>query len=203
MHDESTTRRRFLQASGGSLAMAWLGLHWPEITAAAGHGHEVAAGRIDHEFKVLTPAQVRDVEAIAAQIVPSGVTPGAREAGAVYFIDRVHTGIYAANAPEFLAGLAAFQAGFARQHPCAGPFADLDGPGQIEYLKRIEATPFFGRMKFLTVAGLLALPAYGGNEQKLGWKLVGFIDQHAWQPPFGHYDRDYPGFVPYAKEPRS
>jgi hypothetical protein len=49
------------------------------------------------------------------------------------------------------------------------------------------------------VLGLLALPSYGGNADKLGWKLVGFVDQHAWQPPFGHYDAGYPGFVPYTK----
>ena len=28
-----------------------------------------------------------------------------------------------------------------------------------------------------------------------GWKLLGFEDLHAFQPPFGYYDRDYPGFV--------
>ncbi|MDH4256161.1 MAG: gluconate 2-dehydrogenase subunit 3 family protein, partial [Gammaproteobacteria bacterium] len=67
------------------------------------------------------------------------------------------------------------------------------------YLKHIEHTPFFGGMRFLTVLGLLALPSYGGNAGKLGWKLVGFVDQHAWQPPFGHYDAEYAGFVPYAK----
>jgi hypothetical protein len=82
-------------------------------------------------------------------------------------------------------------------------FADLPDGAQLAYLKGIEATPFFGTMKFLTVLGLLALPSYGGNAGKLGWKLVGFVDQHAWTPPFGHYDRDYPGFVPYSKEQRS
>ena len=66
---------------------------------------------------MLTPAQARDVEAIASQIVPSGDTPGAREAGAVYFIDHVNAGIFAQGAPEFLAGLAAFQQDFAASHP--------------------------------------------------------------------------------------
>ena len=28
----------------------------------------------------------------------------------------------------------------------------------------------------------------------LGWGLIGFQDQHVFSPPFGHYDRDYPGF---------
>jgi hypothetical protein len=27
---------------------------------------------------------------------------------------------------------------------------------------------------------------------------MGFVDQHAFTPPFGHYDRQYTGFVPYT-----
>jgi len=33
-----------------------------------------------------------------------------------------------------------------------------------------------------------------------GWKLMGFQDQHAFTPPFGYYDREYTGFVPYSTE---
>ena len=203
MKNNDTTRRDFLRASGGALGAAWLGIQWSELAAAAEHAHEAAAGRIDHEFKVLTPAQARDVEAIAAQIVPSGDTPGAREAGVVYFVDHVNAGIYARGATEFLAGLTAFQQAFATSHPGTGAFADLDPPSQIEYLKGVEKTPFFGAMRFFTVAGLLALPSYGGNENKAGWKMVGFVDEHVWSPPFGHYDKEYPGFAPYPKTLRS
>ncbi len=35
----------------------------------------------------------------------------------------------------------------------------------------------------------------------LGWKLLGFEDLHAFQPPFGHYDRDYPGFLTEPAKP--
>ena len=138
---------------------------------------------------VLTPAQARDVEAIASQIVPSGATPGAREAGVVYFIDHIHHGIWASGAKEFLDGLTEFQAACAKHHPGAAQFADLAADDQLAYLKQIERTPFFGQMRFLTVLGLLALPSYGGNANKVGWQLVGFIDQHVWEPPFGHYDK--------------
>jgi gluconate 2-dehydrogenase gamma chain len=203
VNKNSTSRREFLRASGGALGVAWLGLHWPEFAAAAQHAHEAAAGRIDHELKVLTAHQARDVAAIAAQIVPGGNTPGATEAGVVYFIDHIHAGLYARSAPEFLAGLAAFQSEFARQHPGAGQFADLDASAQHAYLKSIATTPFFGSMRYLAIVGLLALPSYGGNENKLGWKLVGFVDQHAWTAPYGYYDRDYPGFVPYEQGSRS
>lgn len=203
MKNNNTSRRDFLRASGGAIGAAWLGLNWPDVAAAAQHAHEAAAGHIDHEFKVLDARQARDVAAIAAQIVPTDDRPGATEAGVVYFIDHVHAGIYAGAKAEFLAGLATFQSGFAQRHPGIDQFADLDATAQHDHLKSVESTPFFGQMRFLTICGLLALPSYGGNERKLGWQLVGFVDQHAWQPPFGHYDRDYPGFVPYAKAPQS
>ena len=45
--------------------------------------------------------------------------------------------------------------------------------------------------------GLLALPKYGGNKDNAGWALIGVEDNHYWEPPFGYYDRDYPGFEPY------
>ena len=52
-------------------------------------------------------------------------------------------------------------------------------------------------MRRLTVLGLIALPKYGGNFDNRGWKLLGVEDNHVWEPPFGFYDIDYPGFVPY------
>jgi gluconate 2-dehydrogenase gamma chain len=203
LNEHDAKRRRFLQASGGALGAGWLALHWPQLAAAAEHAHAAAAGETPRAFKLLTPAEARDVEAIAAQIVPSGATPGAREAGVVYFVDHIHAGLYAAEAAAFRAGLTAFQQSVAEAHPDAGSFADLSEPAQLAYLKSIERTTFFERMRFLTVLGLLALPSYGGNRDKAGWKMVGFVDQHAWEPPFGHYDVDYPGFKPFAKEPRS
>jgi gluconate 2-dehydrogenase gamma chain len=203
VNDNETSRRQFLRATGGMLGATWIGTHWPALVAAAEHAHQVASGVADRTLSVLSPTQARDVEAVAAQIVPSGDTPGAREAGVVYFIDHVHAGPYAARAAEFLAGLKEFQAEFSARNPGVASFADLPDDEQLAFLTSIEATPFFGTMKFLTVLGLLALPSYGGNTGKLGWKLVGFVDQHAWSPPFGYYDRDYPGFVPYSKEQRS
>jgi len=203
MSDGIGSRREFLRASGGALGAAWLAANWPAIAAAAQHAHEAASGTVDHSLHLLTPAQARDVEAVSAQIVPSGDTPGAREAGVVYFVDHVLSGIFAADAARFIEALDAFQQGWAGAHPDAGAFADADPSSQFEYLKTVENTPLFQAMRFFTITGLLALPSYGGNRDKLGWKMVGFVDQHVWSPPFGHYDAEYRGFMPYAKEPRS
>lgn len=202
MDEKNTSRRQFLQAASGAVGTGWLALHWSQFAAAAEHAQHAADGKADRTLNVLTPLQARDVEAIAAQIVPSGTTPGAREAGVLYFIDHVHAGVYATQAPAFLAGLAVFQADFAKSRP-GMRFADLPDAEQVAYLKSIERTPFFSQMRFLTVLGLLALPSYGGNAGKIGWKLVGFDDRHVWEPPFGYYDRDYAGFEPYASKGQS
>ena len=53
------------------------------------------------------------------------------------------------------------------------------------------------------VAKALGRPFYMAARVTSEFKLVGFVDQHAWTPPFGYYDRDYPGIVPYSKEQSS
>ena len=34
-----------------------------------------------------------------------------------------------------------------------------------------------------------------GSGDRLTVSLLGFEDQHLFSPPFGYYDRDYPGFA--------
>ena len=66
-------------------------------------------------FEYLNAADAADVEAISAQILPGGATPGAREAHAVYFIDRALATFLSRLAGEFRAGLTQFQAAFRDQ----------------------------------------------------------------------------------------
>jgi gluconate 2-dehydrogenase gamma chain len=134
-----------------------------------------------------------DVAAVAAQIVPTDDTPGALEAGVLYFIDRsLHTW-GASEAAEFSTGLTDLESRFASAY--AGlAFAHADGATQIAFLGDVDQTPFFGAVRFLTLLGMFALPAYGGNRGGAGWRLIGFEDQHAFTPAFGYYDRVYPGF---------
>ena len=199
MESNTGSRREFLQGAGGTLGIAWLATHWPGIAAAAEHAHEaMAADTADRSrFLVLSAAQARDVDAIVAQIVPSGATPGAREAGVVYFIDHVHAGVWKSGSAGFLERLEAFRASCARHYGGTQSFADLAADDQLAFLTHKEHTPFFGELRFLTIIGLLALPSYGGNAGKSGWQLVGFVDRHVWEAPYGEYDKDYAGFEPY------
>ena len=194
MEQPTRTRRQFLAGAGTGLGAAWISAHWPTVAAAHAHAAASTAGAASSVIEFLTPDEARHVDAITAQIVPTDGTPGAREAGALYFIDRsLHTWA-AASAGPFRDGLRNFRAGFSSAHASA-EFADADTETQIEFLSQEDSTPFFGTVRFLTLLGMFALPSYGGNRGGAGWRLIGFDDTHGFSPPFGYYDRDYPGFV--------
>jgi hypothetical protein len=191
-----SSRRAFLRSTWVGVGTAWVAAHWPAIASAG----RAAAESTTTDLGYLTAADAADVEAIAAQIVPSGATPGAREAHAVQFIDRALGSFFAGWAPQFQQGLQQFQSGFRVRHPSAGRFAAAGSAEQVTFLKSIDRTPFFEQMRTLTILGMLASPKYGGNYASTGWQLIGFADEHVFSPPFGYYDKDYPGFQPY--EPR-
>jgi Gluconate 2-dehydrogenase subunit 3 len=192
----SNSRRSFLLASGGWLSGVWIASQWPGIAAAAHHAENMPAEVSPAHFEFLTAADAADVDAICAQIVPSGATPGAREARAVHFIDKSLSTYFASMAPDYRLGLAEFQARF-RAFDSGEAFAASGAEIQESFLKTVDRTPFFETTRFLTVLGLFSSTKYGGNYQGSGWKLLGFADQHAFAPPFGYYDAQYQGFVPY------
>lgn len=195
------SRRQFLAAVGNLASAGWIAMNWPQIAMAAEHaGHSMNMAGMDDAppttITTLTAAEAAEVDAIANQIVPGGATPGARDARVIYFIDNALGSFFAAQLPAFRKGLTEFQTGYAAKFG-AGKFSAAPDAQQIAWLKEVDKTLFFNAVRRLTVLGLIALPKYGGNHDNLGWKLLGVEDQHAWEPPFGFYDKDYAGFQPY------
>jgi hypothetical protein len=195
---DDSSRRSFLLSGGGLLTGVWIAAHWPAIAAAAHHAEQVPAAPDAAGFEFFNVADAADVEAISGQIMPSGATPGAREARAVYFIDRALSTFFADWAPDFRSGLAEFQSGFRASNPASASFAKTASAGQVAYLKTVELTQFFDSVRTLTLLGMFSSPKYGGNYGGAGWAMMGFKDQHAFTPPFGYYDREYTGFVPHS-----
>jgi gluconate 2-dehydrogenase gamma chain len=200
-NNDELSRRSFLLAASSGLGGAWLTLNWAEIAHAAHDAHQASQTADAVATSFFTGIEAADVDAFAAQIIPSDTTPGAREAGVVYFIDRALATFFSRMAVTFRAQLAEFRAECRAHNPAIESFAALPSPQQIEFLKTIEHTPFFDSMRMLTVLGMFAMPSYGGNRNGVGWKLLGFEDRHMFQPPFGDYDRDYPGFAIDAVKP--
>lgn len=176
---------------------AWLG------TSLAVSDWEVFAAALQHAptgspenatAPILDSAELADLDALTAQIIPTDSTPGAREAGVTHFIERALGSYLAPVAPGFVAGLKDLRRDVHGRYPEAGSFAALSPSQQLEYLSSIASSPFFASLRYLTVLGMFSDPSYGGNRDGIGWQLLGFKNDHAYSPPFGYYDRDYPGF---------
>jgi fructose-specific component phosphotransferase system IIB-like protein len=178
MLDETLSRRWFLKTFGA----AGVTVVWPAVLAAA----EQATA-----LELLAAEDAADLAAIAAQIIPSDPQlPGASEAGVVYFMDSALRNFMAGAVDAVNTGLRALNQAAAAVLPGAR-FAQLPAVDQTRLLKAAEDSPFFRTVHFMTVAGMFALPAYGGNKDHVGWKLLGFNHRHAWLPPFGHYDAQF------------
>jgi gluconate 2-dehydrogenase gamma chain len=188
------SRRRFLSKGASAAGAAMVGISLPQFLAACRDAED--ARQTDAAFKMLSSAQATELDAIAACIVPTTDTPGAREAGSIYFMDTLLGG----RRPDLLApietGLADLSARVQAASAGADRFSDLDEETQIAVLTDLEDSDFFYTVRLLTLAGMLADPSYGGNIDGVGWKLIGFDGHFASTPPFGYYDAHYtPGEV--------
>ncbi|MDH7942366.1 gluconate 2-dehydrogenase subunit 3 family protein [Pseudohongiella sp. SYSU M77423] len=141
-------------------------------------------------FSTLNSDEASELAAIASRILPSDETPGANEAGVIHFMDHVLGDGRDDELALLRAGLQELQSVVLERFNTP-LFASLDSSQQDEVLTSIEFTQFFGTMRFLTIAGMFALPAYGGSPDMPGYRLIGFESRHFWQPPFGYYDADY------------
>ena len=190
MINEEVSRRAFLQGSGTFVGSTLLRAGMPAVAAMT----QAACSARDEgaAFETITDAEAREIIAVAARILPTTDTPGATEAGAVYFFDKA-LGSFFADTLEFgRMQLAAFQSGIAAAYPSAERFSDLDEADQDAYLKTQEQSPFFQGARLLTIFGVFSMSSYGGNKNNIGWKLVGMDGPpHAWSYPFGYYDTEY------------
>lgn len=190
MEKPAATRRQFLIRSLTGASSVWLGTHWPAILAAHEHARQASESEQPAKFEFLSPEQAAEIEAMAAQIIPTDETPGAREARVIYFIDRALASFDRDQQALYVQGLQDLRAKTRELFPDAGKFSGLAAPQQIQVLTAMEETHFFQCIRLHTIMGFLANPEYGGNHDQIGWKLIGFTDEHAFQPPFGFYDQE-------------
>jgi gluconate 2-dehydrogenase gamma chain len=184
------SRRRFLVDSATGLTSLWIATHWPGIISAQAHAKHAASSE-SRGFEFFSPENAAEIEAMCAQIIPSDDTPGAREARVVYFIDRALTTFDSDKQPLYTQGIVSLQNKTREMFPSAAKFSSLSSEQQIQLLTSIEKTTFFETVRVHTVIGFLSNPEYGGNHDKVGWKLIGFEDNFAYEPPFGYYDANH------------
>jgi gluconate 2-dehydrogenase gamma chain len=204
-------RRDFLSRAGGAVSAIWLSAHWPAIVAAAEHAHQAAKSSTSQKFQFFTPGEAVEIDAITARIIPTDETPGAREAGVVYFIDRALTTFAVGDQKTYREGLPNLQARARELFPKLEKFSsgtpeqqdqvlhsfdDQMTPGGRGAGRRAAGGSFFATLRVHTVTGFLIDPDFGGNRGGVGWKVIGRDRGHMFQPPFGYYDKDYAGWQP-------
>jgi gluconate 2-dehydrogenase gamma chain len=182
------SRRAFLARSASGIGAAWLAANYPAIAAAQEFVRGATAAGQATALAFFTPDEAMQVEALAAAIIPTDETPGAREAHVVAFIDRALVTFERDRQADYRTGLAELAAATAKLVPNARTFAALSADDQIRVLTSIEQTPFFELVRVHTITGFFASPVHGGNHGKVGWELVGWNDALEHEPPFGYYD---------------
>ena len=211
-------RRKFLSHGIAALGATWTAAHWPAVVAAAEHAHKAAAFPENQKWEFFTSAEAHEVEAIASCIIPGGDTPGAREAGVVYFIDRALVTFSVDDQKTYRQGLPEIQKRVHELFPEVAMFSaaspeqqeavleSLDEPGakieprrpRANFRPSSVAQPLFEVLRAHTIAGFLIDPEVDrkGNRGGVGWTLIGREPGHSFQPPFSAIDRGYPGWQP-------
>ena len=187
---ERHSRRGFTAAATKTVAALWLGVGRAEFAALfAGLDRQPAPPPT-----ILTPVEMNDLTALTSLIFPSDGTPGAKEAQVARFIDRALGSLAAEQLELFRTGLANLRVAAAKRRPPNPAFSALGEADQIALVEALDRakSPFFEAVRTATIMGMFAHPKYGGNEGKLGWRMIDFQDRGVWQAPFGDYDRPGP-----------
>ena len=200
------TRRKFLAQSAAALGILFLDSLTPQLIAQATQHAKTALAHSPKGFQFLTAREAADFDAFATQIIPStDGTPGAHEAGVLYFADYVLSAINPEQQKNFRGALAALHEATQKSQPGATSFASLPVEKQITVMKAMEKPPSsgnsiaaesglggaaeaFGGLRMMVLMGTFSDPSLHGNRSKIGWNLIGFNDQAYWAPPFGYYD---------------
>ena len=189
------------------------------MVSAASHAHASAANPAAAKFEFFKPGQAAEVEAIASRIIPSDETPGAKEAGVVYFIDRALMTFASDSQAAYQEGLEEVQTILTEKFPGATKFSSATAEQQDAVLEALHSSkpritssrrnrpnsasqPFFETIRYHTIAGFLIEPDSDrrGNKDGVGWKVIGRENSHVFQAPFGDLDKNYPGWQPVASE---
>jgi gluconate 2-dehydrogenase gamma chain len=207
-------RRDFLLRSCSSLSAVWISAHWPALLSAAAHARAAAQSSTAPKLEFFTAEQAIEIDAITSRIIPTDRTPGAHEAGAVYFIDHALTTFAIDDQKSYRKGLPEMAARTHDIFPALDKFSAASVEQQDEILHSFDepgATPtrrrnrpraaaqtFFETLRTHTLVAFLLDPDAGGDVNGVGWKIIGREREHMFQPPFGYYDKNYAGWQPLS-----
>jgi gluconate 2-dehydrogenase gamma chain len=190
--DAKLARRSFLKGTAGTLAAL--------LVSRAFHYDVLAETRAREEgFQFFNRSEAETFEAVAARIWPGDEgDPGAREAGAVSYVDRALAGAYAGFQTAYRVALDNLDQDANSRYGV--PFRQLEEDQQDALLAELEEveeeedplrgmpgrdfelglgpTSTFAMFRRHTMEGVFADPIYGGNRDFAGWRAVGYPGAH-------------------------
>jgi len=144
---------------------------------------QVLPERTRDQFENLSSVESEILEAIVSRLIPTDENgPGALEAGAANYIDKGLANALSQSHTAYSSGLAALDA-YAHQLTGRG-FVVLDHSEQDSLLEDLEqnlavgfdpdSATFFNLVLRHTIEGTFSDPAYGGNQDFIGWEMIGY-----------------------------
>ena len=135
-------------------------------------------------FRFFTQEEADCLIAICECIIPADDTPGATDAGVIYYIDRQITGIFKKNQSDYREGLKAVQADC--RDLFNSKFENLPVKKQLDYLEMLEENndllnswerilppQFFNMVIAHTLQGFYGAPRHGGNKNYMSYRILG------------------------------
>jgi gluconate 2-dehydrogenase gamma chain len=143
------------------------------LSAAAGTTIACTRGTASGNWRFFTQAQAQTVEAMCEQLIPADQDPGAKEAGAVNYIDLQLSKRFKKHRAVYEKGLEAVEA--TSRSKFARRFIELTAEQQIEVMNRFEedSRVFFDLIVAHARQGFYGDPRHGGNRNRVSWKMVG------------------------------
>jgi gluconate 2-dehydrogenase alpha chain len=137
---------------------------------------------IECKFVSLNPREARTVAIVYERMFPADENgPGATEIDVVNYVDKALAGPYGEKLEWYRLGLSALERVASQRYGtdfanCAASdqdelLGDLE-KGQVPEFVTPESVTFFDLLRTHLQEGLFADPVYGGNRNKLGWKIL-------------------------------
>ena len=188
---EGVSRRTVLKLA----AVGTLGL-------AAGFGASAGLTQIGRtpapSYHFFSDSEAKQLIALCEQIIPRDDTPGATDAGVIFYINRQICGPLARHQQSYRLGLESFHKSCLQVYKV--PFEDLPFARQTEAVRLIESGQapkelwsnpsqqfFFGLVLDHTRQGFYGSPRHGGNRDYTSYRMLGLaypnlIGQNRYRP---------------------
>lgn len=155
---------------------------------AVGAGSTHLLGRLGRTapspYRFFTDEEAALLIEICEQLIPGDDTPGATEAGAIFYIDRQLGGVFKRHRATYRQGLASFHQTCLQVH--GQPFPALPAEQKIALLRAIEAgrapkelwaqpspQAFFNLVLAHTMQSFYGSPRHGGNRGYASYRMLG------------------------------